>query len=101
MTFVNCQQVLLWKEGHLKPRKTINYPLVIVALVMFALATVDVAYGVKGCITAFVFSGNAKAFLNGFSNWTTVRTSIFFIQTFIGDGVLVCKLQYTPSRPDG
>lgn len=90
ITFMDCQRVLLWSNGHFRPKSVINFSLVIVASVMFAIATVDITFGIKNAMSTFAFyqgSGGPEDYLAIFANWKTLKTALFFVQTVIGDGV--------------
>ena len=82
--------VLLLKKPHKAPYK---YNMIIVALLMFLFATLDVAFGLRHNLDAFIYytgPGGPKAEFAIISYWVNVMKSADYVaQTFIGDGMLV------------
>ena len=90
VTFGMCMNVLLLR----KPRGTpYKYNMIIVALLMFVFATLDVAFGLRHNLDAFIYytgPGGAKGEFGIISYWVNVMKSADYVaQTFIGDGMLV------------
>ena len=85
--------VLLLKKPHKAPYK---YNMIIVALLMFLFATLDVAFGLRHNLDAFIYytgPGGPKAEFAIISYWVNVMKSADYVaQTFIGDGMLVSFL---------
>ena len=91
MTFVACLRVLLFSNGRLKSIRTLNYPMVVAALLMFVFGSLDVAFGLRHNIDAFVSIGDPDKVFADISNWINVMKMVDYVaQTFIGDAILVC-----------
>lgn len=95
------------KDGHLKPWSTINKTMVAAALLMLIFGSLDVAFGLRHNLDAFVYQ-----FAKGvrpedefarISKWLNVmKFANYSAQTFIGDGILVSVIlviRSTPSIP--
>lgn len=73
--FILCIQALLFKDSRLKPAFQIQWPLLVVACVMFAIGTLDIAVGLFHNIHAFVdtaASGKPDEQFQKISNWANV-----------------------------
>lgn len=105
VTFSLCMHILLFKSNgfpsssahkKLVSSPPIKWNMVLVALAMFVLATLDVAFGLRHNLDAFVYytgSGGAIAEFSLVSNWVNVMKSADFLaQTAIGDAMLVRRL---------
>lgn len=87
-------RVLLWtRDGNLKSKQDINWVMVSVTLAMFLIATLEMAFGLRGNLYAFIYyrgPGGAKGEFSDISYWINVmRTADYVAQTFIGDGIMV------------
>ncbi|KAF8622046.1 hypothetical protein AX15_007329 [Amanita polypyramis BW_CC] len=60
---------------------------------MFSFATVDVAFGLRHNIEAFVyFEGEATQYFEDISSWVNVMKMICYVgQTFVGDAILLYR----------
>ncbi|KAF9465689.1 hypothetical protein BDZ94DRAFT_296847 [Collybia nuda] len=93
VSFFICMGTLLLSDGHLKPLPTVNYISLVAALLMFSIATFDIAVVVSRNIEWFV-DANTKTMPSGsgVSNWWSVaEISNFIAQTFIGDAILIYR----------
>ncbi|KAI0702043.1 hypothetical protein C8T65DRAFT_579352, partial [Cerioporus squamosus] len=89
-------RVLLWsRDGHLKSRASINWIMVGATLVMFTIATLEMAFGLQHNLQAFIYytgPGGANGEFSDISNWVNVmRTADYVAQTFIGDGIMAYR----------
>ncbi|RDB21603.1 hypothetical protein Hypma_011202 [Hypsizygus marmoreus] len=94
VTFIGCLRVLLLSEGHrLKPLNSINYKMLIPAILMFIFGSLDVAFGLQHNIEAFIyFQGDPIDEFNNNSNWLVVMKMVNYVaQTFIGDAILLYR----------
>ena len=69
----------------------INLKMCIASFLMFVIASMDVAYGLRESVEAFIrFRFNPTTALSGHSHWFLyMKTVDYVLQTFIGEGVLV------------
>lgn len=68
-----CARALLWRRAGTRER--CNWPLIAVALAMLTFTTLDVSFGLKHVLDAFVFyhgSGGADAEFENISYWVNV-----------------------------
>jgi len=95
VTFVSCMKTLLWKDGHVKPVRTMHYKMIIAAILMFIFATMDVAFHLQHNLDAFVGAPDHQAVLDHFndtSNWINVmKMAAYVAQTFVGDAILLYR----------
>ncbi|RDB21602.1 hypothetical protein Hypma_011203 [Hypsizygus marmoreus] len=94
VTFVGCLRVLLLSDVHkLKAPNSINYVMLIPAILMFIFASLDVAFGLQHNIEAFIyFQGDPIEEFNNNSNWLVVMKMVNYVaQTFIGDAILLYR----------
>lgn len=104
VTFSLCMHVLLYKPNARDPSSRtkrqsaptpIKWNMVLVALAMFVIASLDVAFGLRHNLDAFVYytgPGGAATEFSLVSNWVGVMKSADFVaQTTIGDAMLVCS----------
>lgn len=93
--FILCIQALLFKDSRLKPAFQIQWPLLVVACVMFAIGTLDIAVGLFHNIHAFVdtaASGKPDEQFQKISNWANVlKLANTLVQCLIGDGMLIYR----------
>ena len=65
-------------------------------IAMFTIATLEMAFGLLHMLQAFIWypgPGGAIDEFEDISNWVNVmRTADYILQTFIGDGIMVCPL---------
>ena len=97
VTFVSCIRVLLSRDGKMKSWGSINKMMVLAALGMLVFGTLDVAFGLRRNLDAFVFQfakgvHPADEFAE-ISDWVNVmKFADYAVQTFIGDGILVSRV---------
>lgn len=94
MTFFSCIRVLLWRDGKRKEWSAINKTMVVAALLMLVFASLDVAFGLRHNLDAFVYEfakgQHPKVEFAKISKWLNVMKFVnYSAQTFIGDGILV------------
>ncbi|KAJ3541613.1 hypothetical protein NMY22_g3816 [Coprinellus aureogranulatus] len=96
ITFFSCMGVLLMKDGHLKEWSAINKMMVTSALLMLIFGSMDVAFGLRQNLDAFVYQfakgvDPADEF-SRISKWLNVmKFANYSVQTFIGDGILLYR----------
>ncbi|KAJ6544707.1 hypothetical protein B0H10DRAFT_2133542 [Mycena sp. CBHHK59/15] len=95
VTLVQCLYALLWSpvEHHFK--KHFHWPMLVAAILMFTFATLDVAFGLRHNLDAFVYykgPGGATEELENISYWVNVmKTADYVAQTCIGDAILIYR----------
>ncbi|EGO28970.1 hypothetical protein SERLADRAFT_353852, partial [Serpula lacrymans var. lacrymans S7.9] len=102
VTLVQCLRALLWSDSNhaFKSRNKINWPMLVVAILLCTFATLDVAFGLRHNLVAFVYytgQGGATAEFEDISYWVNVMKTVdYVIQTLIGDAMLMyrCYLVY-------
>ena len=75
VTFALCARALFWDRQGLKNRRAINWPMVVVMVLMSIFATLDVALGLRHNLDAFIFytgPGGAAAEFDNISYWVNV-----------------------------
>ncbi|KIP05679.1 hypothetical protein PHLGIDRAFT_119583, partial [Phlebiopsis gigantea 11061_1 CR5-6] len=86
-----CVRALFW--GRRRERR--NWPLVVVAALMALFATLDVAFGLRHNLDAFIFytgPGGADAEFEDISYWVNVMKTVDVqMMTLIGDGMLIYR----------
>ncbi|KAJ4469978.1 hypothetical protein C8J55DRAFT_537743 [Lentinula edodes] len=97
VTLVQCIDCLV-VEHHdhgIRFRKKINWTMLVVALLLCLFATLDVAFGLRHNLDAFIYykgQGGAVAELQDISYWVNVmKTADYVAQTFIGDAMLIYR----------
>ncbi|KAJ7037807.1 hypothetical protein C8F04DRAFT_1329070 [Mycena alexandri] len=96
ITFFLCLRSLLFTPNYeLKRFSEINWPMLVVTLLMCVLATLDVAVGLLHNIQAFVLyngpGGPTQEFSN-ISDWINVVKGFdIILQTILGDGMLIFR----------
>ncbi|KAJ7151024.1 hypothetical protein C8R46DRAFT_824008, partial [Mycena filopes] len=96
ITLVLCLRSLLFTTNFgFKRLQDINWPMLVVALAMCVLATLDVAVGLLHNIEAFVLytgPGGAEAEFGNISDWINVVKGFdIILQTALGDGMLIYR----------
>ncbi|KAJ3807562.1 hypothetical protein EV368DRAFT_87435 [Lentinula lateritia] len=99
ITFVQAMRCMLWDfnvpGGRLKRASTINWPMLVVALLLMALSTFDVSLGLMHSIEAFIFytgPGGSTARFTGLTDWVNIlKTCNVVFGKVISDGVLVYR----------
>ncbi|KAF6752066.1 hypothetical protein DFP72DRAFT_991158 [Ephemerocybe angulata] len=96
VTFFSCMRVLLWRDGRLKAWSEMKKMMVIAALLMLVFGSLDVAFGLRHNLEAFVYQlakGVQPAEEFGkISKWLNVmKFANYTAQTFIGDGILLYR----------
>ncbi|EGN92931.1 hypothetical protein SERLA73DRAFT_190302, partial [Serpula lacrymans var. lacrymans S7.3] len=102
VTLVQCLRALLWSDSNhaFKSRNTVNWPMLVVTLLLCTFATLDVAFGLRHNLVAFVYytgQGGATAEFENISYWVNVMKAVCYgFQTLIGDAMLIyrCYLVY-------
>ncbi|KAF7326546.1 Ubiquitin carboxyl-terminal hydrolase [Mycena venus] len=94
ITFVPCLRLLLFKSSlELKRLSEIKWPMLLVALGICVITTLDVAIGLMHSIQAFALytgAGGAPEEFSNISHWVNVvKTIDVVLQTLLGDGMLV------------
>ncbi|KAF9467494.1 hypothetical protein BDZ94DRAFT_1232876 [Collybia nuda] len=91
--FYGCVRVLVWSDGRLKSHSKINYKMLVAAILMFIFASMDVAFGLRHNIDAFIyFDGDPIDEFSDTSNWINVMKMVNYVaQTFIGDCILLYR----------
>ncbi|RXW13945.1 hypothetical protein EST38_g11912 [Candolleomyces aberdarensis] len=96
ITFFSCIRVLLWRDGKMKSWGSINKMMVLAAFGMLVFGTLDVSFGLRRNLDAFVFQfakgvHPADEFAE-ISDWVNVmKFADYAAQTFIGDGILIYR----------
>ncbi|EGO03195.1 hypothetical protein SERLA73DRAFT_174662 [Serpula lacrymans var. lacrymans S7.3] len=100
VTLVQCLRALLWSDSNHALKEKINYPMLVVTLLLCTFATLDVAFGLRHNLVAFVYytgQGGATAEFEDISYWVNVMKTVDYVmQTLIGDAMLTyrCYLVY-------
>lgn len=97
VTFASCMRVLLFSsggQGNLKPSASVNYVMVSASVAMFIFGTMDVGFGLRHNLDAFVyFNGPPDEEFAQISYWVNVMKIVCYdAQTFVGDAILVSAL---------
>ncbi|THG98149.1 hypothetical protein EW026_g4000 [Hermanssonia centrifuga] len=98
VTLGHCLKALLCKKDKFifKSRREIKWIMVIVAFLMATFATLDVAFGLRHNLDAFIYytgPGGATAEFGNITYWVNVMKTVDYIaQTAIGDGMLIYRL---------
>ncbi len=97
ITVTYGMRVQLWsRDGYLKSRDRINWVMVVATLAMFTIATLEMAFGLRLNLEAFIYytgPGGAKGQFAEISNWVNVMKTVDYgAQTFIGDAIMVGTL---------
>ncbi|KZT05780.1 uncharacterized protein LAESUDRAFT_655190 [Laetiporus sulphureus 93-53] len=97
-----------WIRRSKGSRKSINWPMLSVAIVLFVIGTTDLVFNLYHNIVAFIYytgPGGATGEFEHISNWanvirTLVQSVWTFVQTLIADGALIyrCLVIYTRRR---
>ncbi|KAL0960480.1 hypothetical protein HGRIS_005522 [Hohenbuehelia grisea] len=92
-TFVGCIKVLIWQNDWLKSFGQINKTMLFAALAMLVFGTLDLAFGLRNNIDAFIrFQGDPEEHFQDLSNWLNVMKMVCYVaQTFIGDAILIYR----------
>ncbi|KAJ3795664.1 hypothetical protein GGU11DRAFT_212782 [Lentinula aff. detonsa] len=99
ITFVQTMRYLLWDSnaegGGLKHASKINWPMLVVALLLMALSTFDVSLGLMHSIEAFIFytgPGGSAARFTGLTDWVNIlKTCNVVFGKVISDGILIYR----------
>ena len=93
VTFGMCMNVLVLRKPSGVPYK---WTMIIVSLLMFTFATLDIAFGLRFNLDAFIYytgPGGAIQEFAKISYWVNVMKSVdYCFQTYIGDAMLVIAL---------
>lgn len=96
ITFFTCINALFRSNGHPKPLSTINFVMAIAALLMFTVATVDIGAILDHNIKMFIDKDHTALLSDRLTRWTMIHISTLFIQTFLGDAILVSQRKPWP-----
>ncbi|KAH7889178.1 hypothetical protein F5I97DRAFT_1934143 [Phlebopus sp. FC_14] len=104
VTLFHCLRALLWSESDGRFKSQINWSMLIPALLLCLFATLDVAFGLRHLLDAFVYyqgPGGPAEELSDISYWVNVmkiystagvrQTVDSVAQTYIGDAILVYR----------
>ncbi|KAK2462176.1 hypothetical protein APHAL10511_005808 [Amanita phalloides] len=93
ITFFHCLRVLLWEDGRLRTWRRLHWKMLIGSLLMFTFASLDVAFGLRHNLEAFVyFQGGPIKDFERLSNWINVMKMVNYVgQTFVGDAILLYR----------
>lgn len=95
MTFLSCMRLLLFRDGSLQSFSSLNHTMVAAALAMFLFGTLDVAFGLRHNLDAFIYSqgyGTPIAQFSSISYWVNVMKMVSYVgQTFVGDSILLFR----------
>jgi hypothetical protein len=92
VSFFSCMRALLWSDGSFKPFRQVNVKMSIASLVMFIIASLDVAFHLQHNLEAFVWNNGLTPVeeFNMTSNWINVmKMGCYVAQPFVGDSILV------------
>jgi len=91
VSFFACIKVLLWVDRWFKPFHTVNFKMLSAALIMFTLASLDVAFHLRHNLEAFViYEGDPIEEFERTGYWLSVGKMVTYVaQTFVGDLILV------------
>ncbi|KAF9530720.1 hypothetical protein CPB83DRAFT_868422 [Crepidotus variabilis] len=84
---------LLWADGWFKSPRLVNKKMLLATILMFILATLDVAFHLRHNLEAFIyFNGNPIDDFDQTSYWlNVVSMGCYVAQTFVGDAVLLFR----------
>ncbi|KAJ8464015.1 hypothetical protein ONZ45_g17386 [Pleurotus djamor] len=103
-TFPPCVQALLWSNDIRKPYSSIQWPMLLIAIVLVVFATLDVTLNMLHAIKAFIFYkgvGGAIEEYTNISDWINIMGTVDVVFPIIlGDGVLIyrCWIVYGKSN---
>lgn len=91
VSFFDCMRALLWSGGWFKPIHLLNVKMLVASVLMFTLASLDVAFHLRHNLEAFIwFNGNPIDDFEKTSAWLNViAMGCYVAQTFVGDSILV------------
>ncbi|KAH7882637.1 hypothetical protein F5I97DRAFT_1931248 [Phlebopus sp. FC_14] len=93
VTLAQCLRSLLWSDVENRLKRKINWRMLTVALLMGLIATLDVAFGLRHNLDAFVYytgPGGPTTEFAMISNWVNVMKTVdYIVQNIIGDGMLI------------
>jgi hypothetical protein len=90
VSFAACIQALIFARD---PNAGVNKTMLIVVTFMCLFATLDIAFGLRHVLDAFIWyrgPGGAEEDFEDISNWVNVMKSVIYgLQTLTGDLILV------------
>ncbi|KAJ7647039.1 hypothetical protein FB45DRAFT_186973 [Roridomyces roridus] len=92
VTLAQCLRALLWSPADHCFKKVIHWHMLAAAMLMFTFATLDVAFGLRHNLDAFVYytgPGGAKEEFENISYW--VQVTDYVAQTCVGDSILIYR----------
>ncbi|KAG6836469.1 hypothetical protein H0H93_007749 [Arthromyces matolae] len=93
ISFWACMLTLLTINGKMRPRRTIPWLMLCVAILMFAIATADSVVEVQYLVALFA-SRDPRAtleFWGIFQWWSIVAFSLYVVQTWLGELILIYR----------
>ena len=75
VTLAQCLRALLWSPLENKFKSRLNWPMLVVTILLAVFATLDAAFGLRHLLDAFIFwkgPGGAIEELNNISYWVNV-----------------------------
>ncbi|KAG6865307.1 hypothetical protein C0991_003609 [Blastosporella zonata] len=100
ISFVACLRALVMLGGKVRPKQDIRWWMVGAALAMFSIATADSIIEVHFIVSLF-YEKDPRAsleFIGEFQWWSIASFCFYFIQTWLGDSVLIYRCYIVWSR---
>ncbi|KAJ8474367.1 hypothetical protein ONZ45_g15972 [Pleurotus djamor] len=95
VTFPPCIRALLWSNGTRKSSSSIQWPMLLIAIVLAAFATLDMSLTLLHNIKAFILYKGAGGAIEEFTNisdWINIMGTVDVVfPIIIGDGVLIYR----------
>ncbi|KAJ8502353.1 hypothetical protein ONZ45_g11850 [Pleurotus djamor] len=95
VSFPPCIHALLWSNGARKPPSSIQWPMLLVAIVLAAFATLEMSLTLLHSIKAFILykgAGGPIEQLTNISDWMNIMGTVNVVFPIIfGDGVLIYR----------
>ncbi|KJA15851.1 hypothetical protein HYPSUDRAFT_172188 [Hypholoma sublateritium FD-334 SS-4] len=93
VSFFACMRALLWSGTWFKPFHMWNKKMLTASLLMFTVASLDVAFHLRHNLEAFIwFDGDPIEDFDRTSAWLNViAMGCYVVQTFIGDAILIFR----------
>lgn len=93
ISFFSCLRALLFSEGQLRSFGSLSHLMIIAALSMFAVATLDIATGLRHTLEAFIVHSDDPVITLAGPSWRHItKTADFIIMTSIGGAILVRRI---------
>ncbi|KAJ8474833.1 hypothetical protein ONZ45_g15815 [Pleurotus djamor] len=95
VTFPPCIRALIWSNGTRKSSSSIQWPMLLIAIVLAAFATLDMSLTLLHNIKAFILYKGAGGAIEEFTNisdWINIMGTVDVVFPIIlGDGVLIYR----------